>query len=461
MSTIRICNLIPIFIRKSVESQLNFRRFSTGHMPQCLQRKSKISKCTNWLRFNVHRRNIFLTPILNEQVTVKVPTFDDSITNGDIFFAMQVGDIVNVDDTIASIETDKLDVKVRSPVAGKIIKFLVPHQSTVETNTPVIIIETDNSVPQIEEPNADENTEGDFSSVEKPSPIYGDIQADKNQKISETISTPHFQLPHTRESIIPPAANDFSPTPSLVPPVEISTNENGQTRQSTPVKMSRMRSKIAERLKQSQNTLATLTTFNEIDMSNVIEMRRKYNEQFKMKHGVKLGFMSVFVQACTNALIEFPAINAYIHDNYIIYHNYVDMGIAVSTPKGLVVPVIRNTHGMSMSEIEKLVFALGEKAKNNDITMEDMDGGTFTISNGGIYGGLMGTPIINECQSAILGIYGIKERPIAVNGEVKIRPMTYVALSYDHRLVDGKEAVSFLGRIKELVEDPLRNALNV
>uniref|UniRef100_A0A3B3TVA2 Dihydrolipoyllysine-residue succinyltransferase component of 2-oxoglutarate dehydrogenase complex, mitochondrial n=2 Tax=Poecilia latipinna TaxID=48699 RepID=A0A3B3TVA2_9TELE len=220
--------------------------------------------------------------------------------------------------------------------------------------------------------------------------------------------------------------------------------------------MSRMRLRIAERLKEAQNTCAMLTTFNEIDMSNIKEMRKLYKEAFLTKHNVKLGFMSAFAKAASHALMDQPAVNAVIDEatKEIIYRDYVDISIAVATPKGLVVPVLRNVESMNYAEIEKTINALGEKARKNELAVEDMDGGTFTISNGGVFGSLFGTPIINPPQSAILGMHGVFDTPVAINGQVEVRPMMHVALTYDHRLIDGREAVTFLRKIKAAVEDP-------
>lgn len=238
-----------------------------------------------------------------------------------------------------------------------------------------------------------------------------------------------------------------------VPPTDYSKEISG-TRTEQRVKMNRMRQRIAQRLKDAQNVNAMLTTFNEIDMTNIIAFRKKHLDAFTKKHGVKLGFMSPFVKAAANALTDQPVCNAVIEENEIIYRDYVDISVAVATPKGLVVPVIRNVQDMSFADIELSIGALGEKAKSGKLTIEEMDGGTFTISNGGVFGSLMGTPIINPPQSAILGMHGTFERPVALNGQVVIRPMMYVALTYDHRLIDGREAVLFLRKIKEGVEDP-------
>lgn len=225
--------------------------------------------------------------------------------------------------------------------------------------------------------------------------------------------------------------------------------------------MSRMRHRIAERLKEAQNVNAMLTTFNEVDMSNVIATRNKYKEHFLKKHGVKLGFMSPFVRAAAFALQDQPIINAVIEGNEIVHRDYVDISVAVATPKGLVVPVLRNVETMSYADIELEINELGEKARNGTLAVEDMDGGTFTISNGGVFGSMMGTPIINPPQSAILGMHATNDRPVAINGKVEIRPMMYLALTYDHRLIDGREAVLFLKKVKSVVEDPAVMLLNI
>ena len=227
------------------------------------------------------------------------------------------------------------------------------------------------------------------------------------------------------------------------------------------VKMSKLRQKIAERLKESQNTAAILTTFNEVDMSSVMAIRQDYKDIFEKKHGVKLGFMSFFVKACIQALKEIPAVNAEIDGTDIIYKNFYDIGVAVGSPQGLVVPVLRSADHLNLAQIEKGIAELGTKARDGKLTIADLTGATFTISNGGVYGSLMSTPIINPPQSGILGMHKIQERPMVINGEIKIRPMMYLALSYDHRIIDGKEAVTFLVRIKELLEDPRRLVLDI
>lgn len=274
-----------------------------------------------------------------------------------------------------------------------------------------------------------------------------------------------------------PAKTSESKTEKVVPPKEASAPTPAKVVQATPspassqpvapaapvqrgsrteqrVKMSKMRLRIAERLKDSQNTAAMLTTFNEIDMENIINLRNKYKDAFEKKHGVKLGFMSAFVKASSAALAEFPAVNGVIDQDHIVYRDYHDLSVAVATPTGLVVPVLRNVESMSFADIEKKIAEYGSKARDGSITVEEMQGGTFTVSNGGVYGSMMGTPIINPPQSAILGMHGTTKRAVVVGDEIKIRPVMYVALTYDHRIIDGREAVLFLKKIKSVIEDP-------
>ncbi|KAJ2631056.1 2-oxoglutarate dehydrogenase complex E2 component [Coemansia sp. RSA 1290] len=255
-----------------------------------------------------------------------------------------------------------------------------------------------------------------------------------------------------------PVATKATPKESQpAAPVTTSPSHRGERR----VKMNRMRLRIAERLKQSQNTAASLTTFNEIDMSNLIDLRKKYKDDVLKTHGVKLGYMGAFVKASSFALQAVPEVNASIDGDHLVYYDYCDISVAVATPKGLVTPVLRNTEKMNIVDVEQEIANLGKKARDNKITVEDMAGGTFTISNGGVFGSLYGTPIINMPQAAILGMHAIKERPVVVDGKIEIRPMMYVALSYDHRIIDGREAVTFLVKLKEAIEDPRRLLLNV
>ncbi|XP_052001979.1 dihydrolipoyllysine-residue succinyltransferase component of 2-oxoglutarate dehydrogenase complex, mitochondrial isoform X1 [Xyrauchen texanus] len=380
----------------------------------------------------------------NEVITVNTPAFAESVTEGDVRWEKAVGDTVSEDEVVCEIETDKTSVQVPSPAAGVIEELLVPDGGKVEGGTPLFRLKK------------------------------GAVAAK-----TATAPPPAAEVPASAAAPPPPAAA-VGHIPTSMPPVP---PVPGQPIQSKPVsaikptaapattavdtgakparsehrvKMNRMRLRIAQRLKEAQTTCAMLTTFNEVDMSNITEMRTQYKDAFLKKHGIKLGFMSAFVKAAAYALTDQPAVNAVIDDTTkeIVYRDYVDISVAVATPKGLVVPVIRSVEGMNFADIEKTINELGEKARKNDLAVEDMDGGTFTISNGGVFGSMFGTPIINPPQSAILGMHGIFDRPVAVGGKVEIRPMMYVALTYDHRLIDGREAVTFLRKIKSVVEDP-------
>uniref|UniRef100_A0A8D3BXZ1 Dihydrolipoyllysine-residue succinyltransferase component of 2-oxoglutarate dehydrogenase complex, mitochondrial n=1 Tax=Scophthalmus maximus TaxID=52904 RepID=A0A8D3BXZ1_SCOMX len=346
----------------------------------------------------------------DEVVTVKTPAFAESVTEGDVRWEKAVGDTVAEDEVVCEIETDKTSVQVPSPVAGVIEELLVPDGGKVEGGTPLFKLRK-GEAPKAEAPAA----------AAPPPPSAAPAP--------------------------PPPPSAVGPIPTTMPPVPPVPAH---------VKMNRMRLRIAQRLKEAQNTCAMLTTFNEVDMSNISEMRKTYKDAFLKKHNIKLGFMSAFAKAAAYALADQPAVNAVIDDTTkeIVYRDYVDISVAVATPKGLVVPVIRNVEGMNFTDIEKAINLLGEKARKNELAVEDMDGGTFTISNGGVFGSMFGTPIINPPQSAILGMHGIFDRPVAIGGKVEIRPMMYVALTYDHRLIDGREAVTFLRKIKSVVEDP-------
>uniref|UniRef100_A0A673BW28 Dihydrolipoyllysine-residue succinyltransferase component of 2-oxoglutarate dehydrogenase complex, mitochondrial n=1 Tax=Sphaeramia orbicularis TaxID=375764 RepID=A0A673BW28_9TELE len=353
----------------------------------------------------------------DEVVTVKTPAFAESVSEGDVRWEKAVGDSVTEDEVVCEIETDKTSVQVPAPAAGVIEELLVPDGGKVEGGTPLFKLRKGANFP-----------------------LY----------------SPYYSI-HLLNRMFPECLFLSQPVVSAVKPTHAAPGPSAAgSRGESRVKMNRMRLRIAQRLKEAQNTCAMLTTFNEVDMSNIQEMRKFHKDAFLKKHNIKLGFMSAFVKAAAHALTDQPAVNAVIDDTTkeIIYRDYVDISVAVATPKGLVVPVIRNVETMNFTDIEKAINALGEKARKNELAVEDMDGGTFTISNGGVFGSLFGTPIINPPQSAILGMHGIFDRPMAINGKVEIRPMMYVALTYDHRLVDGREAVTFLRKIKSVVEDP-------
>ncbi|KAG2747389.1 dihydrolipoamide succinyltransferase [Suillus brevipes Sb2] len=385
--------------------------------------------------------------------TIKVPQMAESISEGTLrSWSKQVGDTVEADEEVATIETDKIDVSVNAPTAGKIVELLAKEEDTVSVGQDLFIIEP-----------------GEGGASAAPEEPKTDPEEPKDQQLDKT--TPEPRAPSTAEKqsgSIPPEGpkeskkevkkqeskpkEDKSKAPPPAPKVP---GNRGETR----VKMNRMRLRIAERLKESQNAAASLTTFNEIDMSSLMEMRKKYKDEVLKEHDVKLGFMSAFARACTLALKEIPAANASIEGDEIVYHDFVDLSVAVATPKGLVTPVVRNVEGMGFVEIEKEIAALGNKARDGKLTLEDMAGGTFTISNGGVFGSLYGTPIINLPQSAVLGMHAIKDKPVVVNGQIVIRPIMVVALTYDHRLLDGREAVTFLVKVRDYIEDPRKMLL--
>ena len=386
-----------------------------------------------------------------------------------------MGDYVERDEEVATIETDKIDVSVNAPESGTITELLASEEDTVEVGQDLFKMEPG-------EGGASASSGEDKAKSEPKAPAEDKAKEEKKDDKKESSATPEEK----KDSSSSQAKGQDQPSkPAPEPKKETAApqkkSEPAQQQQKSSssssaassglgdrterhVKMNRMRLRIAERLKESQNTAAFLTTFNEVDMTNVMEMRKLYKDDILKKHGVKLGFLSAFAKACCQAFKEVPAINGAIvgpgSGDTIVYHDYVDLSVAVSTEKGLVTPVVRNVESLDFVGIEREIAALGKKARDNKLTLEDMAGGTFTISNGGVFGSLMGTPIINLPQSAVLGLHAVKERPMAVNGKVEIRPMMYLALTYDHRLVDGREAVTFLRLVKEYVEDPRRMLLS-
>ncbi|XP_065188570.1 dihydrolipoyllysine-residue succinyltransferase component of 2-oxoglutarate dehydrogenase complex, mitochondrial-like [Sycon ciliatum] len=373
--------------------------------------------------------------------SIKTPGFPESVTEGDIRWEKAVGDSVSADETIGEIETDKVSIPVTAPGNGVITELLVADGDKVVANQDLVKVELGEGAPAAAASSSASQSAPAASAAAPPAPVAAAAPPPTSAPPTPALKS----APMAATSSTPPAGAASSSSTGA--PTEESRSERRE-------KMNRMRLRIAERLKDSQNTYAMLTTFNEIDMTNAKQLREQYRGAFEKKHGVKLGFMSAFVKATACALRDQPIVNAVIDGNEVLYRNYVDISVAVATPKGLVVPVLRNVENMSYADIEKNIGALGVKAKENSLSLEDMDGGTFTISNGGVFGSLMGTPIINPPQSAILGMHGTFDRPVAVNGEVKIRPMMYIALTYDHRLIDGREAVTFLKRVKTFVEDP-------
>jgi len=396
---------------------------------------------------------------------VKVPTLGESVTEATIGeWLKQPGDAVAVDEPIASLETDKVAVEVPSPVAGVMGQQVVAVGDTVNVGAVIAVIEAGagkaaapaaKAEAAVAAPAATAEENGD--GVTTLSPAVRRLVLEHGvdpTKIKGSGKDGRL----TKEDVLaaasaaPDAAAPASAPAAAAAPVAAGAPGRREER----VKMTRMRQTIAKRLKSAQDTAAMLTTFNDVDMSAVMATRDKYRESFEKKHGVRLGFMSFFTKAVALAAHDIPAVNARIDGDEIVYHDYLDVSVAVSAPNGLVVPVVRNADSMSFADIEKAIADLGKRAKEGTLTMDDMTGGTFTISNGGVFGGLMSTPIINPPQSAVLGLHRIEDRPVVRNGEIVIRPMMYIAMSYDHRLIDGREAVTFLKTIKEAIEDPTR-----
>lgn len=403
-------------------------------------------------------RSIFTSSRLLNSEIVKVPPFADSVSEGDVKFEKKVGDAVAADEVVMEIETDKTTVGVPSPGHGIIEEIYVSDGDTVKAGQQLFKLKITGEAPKASAPKAEAPAPAAAAPPPPPPPPVAAAAAPPPPPpASAAAPPPPPSKPTGPISKMPVAAirhaQAIDAATVKLPPADYSKEITG-TRTEQHVKMTRMRLKIASRLKEAQNTNAMLTTFNEIDMSFIMDFRKQNLEAFQKKYGMKLGFMSAFCKAAAYALQDQPVVNAVIGENEIIYRDYVDISVAVASPKGLVVPVLRNVEGMNFADIELAIAGLADKAKKGTLAVEDMDGGTFTISNGGVFGSLLGTPIINPPQSAILGMHGIFERPIAVKGQVVVRPMMYVALTYDHRLIDGREAVTFLRKVKAAVEDP-------
>ena len=402
-------------------------------------------------------------------IDIVTPPLGESVTEASIAtWHKAVGDAVNKDEALLELETDKVSIEVFAPEAGTVSEIIAGEGDTVEIGALLGRMEAGEGAAAA----APEATEAPKAEAALETPAASPAPA-SSSPAAETLSP-------AVERVVKENNLDAGSIPATGPKGNITKGDalkvletgGGAAPQaaSAPrdlgpreerVKMTRLRATVARRLKEAQNTAAMLTTYNEADMTNIMAMRNKYKELFLKKHDVKLGFMSFFVKACVNALQEIPAVNAEIDGGDIIYKNHYDIGIAVGAPKGLVVPVLRDAEVKNLAQIESDIGDFGRRARDGKLGIEEMQGGTFTISNGGVYGSLMSSPILNAPQSGILGMHKIQERPMAINGEVVIRPMMYLALSYDHRIVDGKEAVTFLVRVKEALEDPERLLLDI
>mgnify|MGYP001581152740 FL=1 len=395
-------------------------------------------------------------------IEIKAPTYPESVQEGSLAtWHKQVGDSVNRDELIVDIETDKVVLEVVAPASGTISEILKAEGDTVVSNE---------IIARIEEGAVAAAPVAASAEVEAPEPTAnGGLINPAAKKLAEERGIDASLITGTgkggritKEDVVnftPPAAAPAAAAPAPAPAaVELEEGDRVERR----VPMTRMRSRIAERLLEVTQTTASLTTFNEVDMTALMDLRKQYKEEFtKMHNGTRLGFMGFFVKAAVEALKRYPSVNATIDGSDIVYHGYQDVGVAVSTDRGLVVPVLRNAENMSIANIENGIYDYAMKARDGKLSIDEMTGGTFTITNGGVYGSLISTPIINPPQSAILGMHKIQERPMAVNGQVVVRPMMYLALSYDHRLIDGKGAVQFLVTIKELLEDPAKILLEI
>ena len=401
------------------------------------------------------------------QTEVKVPTLGESVSEATIGqWLKQPGEAVALDEAIVSLETDKVAIEVTAPAAGTMGAQLAGEGDTVTVGAVIAVIEAGGaaaSPPTAATPAAGASEAPTLSpSVRRavlehhidPSAVKGTGKDGRLTK-EDVVAAAALKQEGARQSAPAPAMTAHAPTPAQPEPVEGLTPASG-TRREERVKMTRLRQTIARRLKEAQETAALLTTFNDCDMSAVIAARDAYKDLFEKKHGVRLGFMGFFAKAACLALKDIPAVNARIEGDEIVYHDYVDISVAVSAPGGLVTPVVRNADALSFAAIEKAIAEYGRKAREGTLTLADLQGGTFTISNGGVFGSLMSTPIINPPQSAVLGLHRIEERAVVRGGQIVARPMMYLALSYDHRLIDGREAVTALKIIKEAIEDPTR-----
>jgi 2-oxoglutarate dehydrogenase E2 component (dihydrolipoamide succinyltransferase) len=400
-------------------------------------------------------------------VEVKVPQLSESVTEATLLaWHKKQGEAVKRDENLIDIETDKVVLELPSPVDGVLVSILKGDKGTVTAGEVIAKIDTEAkasaSVSTIA-PAAVASPAAGAKPASAPAaaPAARKAAAEKGVDLAALQGTGRDGRVTKADVMQAGRPAPVAKAPLQQPPAPVSVEQLLSGRPEERVPMSRLRARIAERLVQSQSTAAILTTFNEVNMQPVIELRKKYQERFEKEHGVRLGFMSFFVKAAVHALKKFPIVNASIDGSDIVYHGYFDIGVAVGSPRGLVVPILRDADQMGFAAIEKMIAELGKKAQDGKLSLEDLTGGTFSISNGGVYGSMLSTPIINPPQSAILGIHLTKERPVVESGQIVIRPMNYLALSYDHRIIDGREAVLSLVAMKEALEDPARLALEI
>jgi 2-oxoglutarate dehydrogenase E2 component (dihydrolipoamide succinyltransferase) len=383
-------------------------------------------------------------------IEVKVPVLPESVEDATIAtWHKKPGDSIRRDENLVDLETDKVVLEVPASVDGKVVELKAEEGDTVNSDDVIAVIEEG----EVEE---EAPAAADPEPAAKEAPAAEAAAAADEPKLS-----PSAKRVAAEESVDPASVEGTGRGGRVTKPDVMNFLKGGGSRREERVKMTRLRSRIAERMKEAQNTAAILTTFQEVDLKAVMDLRRKHQEEFTKKHGIKLGLMSFFVKACTDALRKFPVVNASIEGDEIVYHNFQDIGIAVSTERGLMVPIIRNAENLGLAEIEMAIGDFALKAREGTISLEELQGGTFSITNGGVFGSLMSTPLLNPPQSAILGMHTIKERPIVVDGEIAVRPMMYLAMSYDHRIIDGKDSVQFLVSVKNALEDPARLLLGL
>lgn len=390
-------------------------------------------------------------------IEIKVPNLPESVSDATIAkWHKKAGDAVSRDENLVDLETDKVVLEVPAPASG-ILKAIEQNEGETVVEGQLLGILEEGEVPETKPANTEAEKAPPAASAPEPASKPTPSQSPPAQD-----ALPPSARRLVAENAINPAEIEGSGRQGRVTKGDVLKHiQSGGARPEERVKMSRLRARIAERMKDAQNTAAILTSFNEVDLKEVMALRARYKDAFSQRHGVKLGFMSFFVKAACEALQKHPVVNASVDGDEVVYHGYQDIGIAVSTDRGLIVPVLRNAHRLSLAEIEAGIADYANQARQGTIALEDLQGGTFTITNGGVFGSLLSTPLLNMPQSAILGMHTIKERPVAVNGEVVIRPMMYIALSYDHRIIDGKDAVQFLVSIKESLEDPARMLLDL
>jgi len=397
-------------------------------------------------------------------VEVKVPQLSESVSEATLLaWHKRQGEAVKRDENLIDIETDKVVLELPAPADGVLVSILKGDKGTVVAGEVIAKIDTEGKASAVVSQKAEPKQDARPKPAASPAvmPAAQKIAAEKGIDTSKVQGTGRDGRVTKADVISQESRPVTAKQPLQQPPSPVNVDALLAGRPEQRVPMSRLRARVAERLVQSQSTAAILTTFNEVNMAPVMELRKKYQERFEKEHGVKLGFMSFFVKAAVHALKKYPVVNASVDGNDIVYHGYFDIGVAVGSPRGLVVPILRDADQMSFAAIEKKIAEFGKKAQDGKLSLEDLTGGTFSISNGGVFGSMLSTPIINPPQSAILGVHATKERAVVEGGQVVVRPMNYLALSYDHRIIDGREAVLSLVAMKEALEDPARLALEI